>query len=137
MKTRRSQFYVTMTILAVALTVPLALAASAEKESVVPQDVFDGMRENFHPEKARGVHVRYLFELSGPNGGDWWIDVTDGTCKMGKGKIENPNVTYVASDKDWVALSNGKLGGKWAFFTGRLKIRGDRGLARKMDEIFN
>src|SRR5207249_6087889 len=75
-------------------------------------------------------------ELSGPNGGEWWIDVNDGTYKMGKGKIDNPSVTSVTSDKNWVALSNGTLGGKWAFFTGRLKIRGSQSLARKLDEIF-
>ena len=39
-------------------------------------------------------------------GGQWWIDVDDGTYKMGKGKIDNPNVTFVAKDKDWVAVSN-------------------------------
>ena len=55
---------------------------------------------------------------------------------MGRGKIENPNVTFIASDQSWVALSNGTLGGKWAFLTGRLKIRGSQSLARKLDEIF-
>jgi putative sterol carrier protein len=136
MKLRRSYFQLTLVFVVAAFCGHGPGATASEGDNVVPQDVFDGMRETFHADKARGVHVRYLFELSGPNGGDWWIDVSDGACKMGKGKIENPNVTYVASDKDWVALSNGKLGGKWAFFTGRLKIRGDRGLARKMDEIF-
>jgi hypothetical protein len=57
--------------------------------------------------------------------------VNDGTYKMGKGRINNPNVTFVAKDKDWVAVSNGELGGTWAYMTGRLKIRGDQGLARK------
>ena len=47
-----------------------------------------------------------------------------------------PNVTFVAKDKDWVAVSDGKLGGTWAYMTGRLKIRGDQGLARKLGEIF-
>ncbi len=29
----------------------------------------------------------------------------------GEGKIKHPNVTFVARDKDWVAISNGQLGG--------------------------
>jgi putative sterol carrier protein len=111
-------------------------ATSSEPDSKTPQDVFDGMRKSFRAEKAKGVHARYQWELSGPNGGQWWIDVNDGTFKMGRGKIDNPSVTFVTSDKDWVALSNGTLGGKWAFFTGRLKIRGPQSLARKLDEIF-
>ena len=111
-------------------------AASKESSSSTPQQVFDGMRQSFQAQKAKGVHARYQWELSGPNGGEWWIDVNDGTYKMGRGKIDNPSVTFVTSDKNWVALSNGTLVGKWAFFTGRLKIRGDQNLARKLDEIF-
>jgi hypothetical protein len=49
------------------------------------------------------------------------IDVNGGKYKMGKGKISDPNVTFVARDKDWVAVSNGKLGGTRAYLTGRLK----------------
>jgi putative sterol carrier protein len=111
-------------------------AATAEHLDSTPQEVFDSMRGSFQPDKAKGVHARYQWDLSGPQGGQWWIDVDDGKYKMGKGKISNPNVTFVARDKDWVAVSNGKLGGTWAYMTGRLKIRGDQGLARKLGEIF-
>ena len=55
---------------------------------------------------------------------------------MGRGRIDNPNVTFIASDKNWVAISNGKLKGTWAVVTGRLRIRGSQSLARKLDEIF-
>jgi putative sterol carrier protein len=55
--------------------------------------------------------------------------VNGGKYKIGKGKISDPNVTFVARDKDWVAVSNGKLGGTWAYMTGWLKIRGDQGVA--------
>jgi putative sterol carrier protein len=55
---------------------------------------------------------------------------------MGRGTIPNPDVILICSDKTWVALSNGTLSGTWAFLTGRLKIRGDQGLARKLGEIF-
>jgi putative sterol carrier protein len=111
-------------------------AAEAEHLDSTPQEVFDSMRGSFQPDKAKGVRARYQWDLSGPQGGQWWIDVDDGKYRMGKGKISNPNVTFVARDKDWVAVSNGRLGGTWAYMTGRLKIRGDQGLARKLGEIF-
>ena len=111
-------------------------AASNEADASTPQQVFDGMRESFKADKAKGVHARYQWELSGPNGGEWWIDVNDGTYKMGKGKIDNPSVTFITSDKDWVAMSNGKLKGTWAYKTGRLKVHGSQAVARKLDEIF-
>jgi putative sterol carrier protein len=132
MTVRRS--YLITAILLSALCV--IRAASDETPNSTPQDVFDGMRKSFRPDQAKGVHARYQWVLSGPNGGEWWIEVNDGTFRMGRGKTENPDVTFITSDRDWVRLSNGTLGGKWAFFTGRLKIRGSQSLARKLDEIF-
>jgi putative sterol carrier protein len=135
MKPMSVRFGLTAVIIT-AIGLGAASAASKESSSSTPQQVFDGMRQSFQAQKAKGVHARYQWELSGPNGGQWWIDVNDGTFKMGRGKIDNPTVTFVTSDKDWVALSNGTLGGKWAYFTGRLKVRGPQSMARKLDEIF-
>jgi putative sterol carrier protein len=42
----------------------------------------------------------------------------------------------VASDKTWVDISNGRLKGSWAVMTGRLKVRGSKSAARKLDDIF-
>jgi putative sterol carrier protein len=105
-------------------------------DNKTPQDVFDGMRESFRSDKARGAHIKYQWNLREPQGGDWFIEVDDGKCRIEKGKIDNPDVTFVATGADWVAISNGKLSGKWAYFTSRLKIRGLQSLARKLDEIF-
>jgi putative sterol carrier protein len=113
-----------------------ATAAPAAHEESTPQEVFDSMRGSFQPGKAKGVHARYQWDLSGPRGGQWWIDVEDGTYKMGKGKIPNPSVTFIAKDKDWVAICHDQLSGTWAYVTGRLKVRGDQGVARKLGEIF-
>jgi putative sterol carrier protein len=129
-------FFLAIGALALAFCIGSADAASSEHMDSTPQQVFDSMRGSFQPAKAKGVHARYQWDLSGPQGGQWWIDVGDGKYKMGKGKIDNPNVTFVARDKDWVAVSNHQMGGTWAYLTGRLKIRGDQGLARKLGEIF-
>jgi len=136
MKAKHAHFCLTTAATIAALWLCAVRAMGSEPENSTPQEVFDGMRTSFRVEQAKGAHVRYQWQLSGPQGGEWWIEVNDGTFKMGKGKIDNPNVTFVASDKDWVALSNGTLGGTWAYLTGRLKIRGDKGLARKLGDIF-
>src|SRR6266566_4259431 len=136
MKTSNGYLTLTIATIITAISLGAASAASKESSSSTPQQVFVGMRQSFQAQKAKGVHARYQWDLSGPQGGEWWIDVNDGTFKMGKGKIDNPNVTFVAKDKDWVAVSNGQLGGTWAYLSGRLKIRGDQGLARKLGQIF-
>jgi putative sterol carrier protein len=55
---------------------------------------------------------------------------------MGRGKIDNPNVTFAATDEDWVAMSNKTLNVHWAYLTGRLKIQGSHRLVKELDEIF-
>ena len=122
-------------ILTVTVCVGAAVAVADNVDST-PQQVFDSMRGSFQPAKAKGVHARYQWDLSGPNGGQWWIEVNDGTYKMGKGQIDHPSVTFRASDKDWVAICHDQLSGTWAYLTGRLKVRGDQNVARKLGEIF-
>jgi hypothetical protein len=82
-KERNSLFFARIATLAALINVGTALAASNEPPNATPQDVFDAMRGSFQPAKAKGVHARYQWDLSGPNGGKWWIEVNNGTYKMG------------------------------------------------------
>ena len=122
--------------LAMAFCISAVSARAAEHIDSTPQEVFDSMRGSFQPAKAKGVHARYQWDLSGPHGGEWWIEVDDGTYKMSKGKIANPNVSFIAKDKDWVAICHDQLNGTWAYLTGRLRVRGDQRIARKLGDIF-
>jgi putative sterol carrier protein len=124
---------------AVALCAALAapqIARADDAKNTTPQQVFDGMRKSFSAEKAKGVHASYQWNISGPDGGTWFIVVDDGKCNMGRGTTPNPDVTFTVSDKDWVAISNNELGGTWAFVTGRLKIKGPQSVAKKLDGMF-
>jgi putative sterol carrier protein len=133
---RNGFFFIWIGRLAGVICVCAATTAAASPEDSTPQGVFDAMRESFQPAKAKGVHARYQWDLSGPNGGEWWIDVNDGTYKMGKGKIDYPSVTFIAKDKDWVAICHDQISGTWAYMTGRLKVHGNQGIARKLGEMF-
>ncbi len=133
---RKCCFFLSSGGLAAAICVGALMTALAGNVESTPQDVFDAMRGSFQPAKAKDVHARYQWDLSGPHGGEWWIEVNDGTYKMGKGKIPNPNVTFMAKDKDWVAICHDQLSGTWAYLTGRLKVRGDQTVARKLGEMF-
>jgi putative sterol carrier protein len=133
---RKRWFFLSVGKLAAATFLGATMAIAAGHANSTPQEVFDGMRGSFQAAKAKGVHARYQWDLSGPEGGEWWIEVNDGTYQMGKGKISNPTVTFTAKDKDWVAICHDQLSGTWAYMTGRLKVRGDQGVARKLGEMF-
>ncbi len=134
--TGQRRLFLLISAVGLAICIGTAIGAAASNVESTPQDVFDAMRGSFQPAKAKGVHARYQWDLSGPHGGEWWIDVNDGTCKMGKGKISNPTVTFTAKDKDWVAICHDQISGTWAYLTGRLKVRGDQTAARKLGEMF-
>lgn len=109
---------------------------AADKGRRTPQEVFDGMRTDFVVKESKGVHASFQWHISGRDGGNWYVKVNDGTCEIAKGEVPHPDVTFVVNDKDWVAISNGKLNGTYADLTGRLKISGSFSLARKLGKMF-
>src|SRR5262249_43308661 len=133
---QKGSFFIWIGRVAAVICVCAAMAAAASPEDSTPQGVFDAMRGSFQPTKAKGVHARYQWDLSGPNGGGLGVDVNDGTYEKGKGKYDHPDDTIIAKDKDWVSICHEELSGTWAFMTGRLKVRGDHGVARKLGEMF-
>src|SRR6266496_1598233 len=92
-------------MIAVAIGLGSIVAASNEPPNSTPQEVFNGMRQSFQADKAKGVHLRYQWQLSGPNGGEWWIEVNDGEFEMGRGKLDKPDVTFVTRDAPHVACA--------------------------------
>src|SRR5437667_12112325 len=107
------RIFVRIVSLATAIGLGSTIAASNEPPNATPQEVFDGMRQSFQAQKAKGVHLKYQWQLSGPKGGDWWIEVNDGKYQMARGKIDKTDVTFVATGKSRVARSNRPPGGNW------------------------
>jgi putative sterol carrier protein len=133
---KNNRLSVLLTFIALALASPCQAQQPGRQQNSTPQQALDKRQEAFQADKAKGVHASYQWELSGPNGGDWWLIVNDGTYKLGRGKIHNPSVTFVASDEDWVAMSNKTLNISLAYLTGRLKIQGSHRLVKELDKIF-
>jgi hypothetical protein len=101
---KNKRLYVLLVFAALAFASPCQAQNGAINST--PQQALDKRQDAFQADEAKGVHASYQWELSGPNGGDWWLIVNNGTYKTGRGKIHNPNVTFAASDEDWVAMSN-------------------------------
>src|SRR5947208_15957100 len=122
-----------LTFIALALASPCQAQQTSRQQNSTPQQALDKRQDAFQADKAKGVHASYQWELSGPNGGEWWLSVNDGTYKTGRGKIDNPNVTFAASDEDWVAMSNKTLKVQWAALTGRLKLQGRHNFRKRVN----
>ena len=105
-------------------------------DQVTPDMVIERMPEALIPEKAGSTNATIQFDLSGDQGGKWWVKIHDGKAESGKGETDNPTLTLIADAKDYVKISLGQLDGTAAFMQGKLKIKGDMGLASKMPTMF-
>lgn len=107
------------------------MATSEEIKSIFPE-----MVERLIPEKADGINAVIQFDLSGDNGGLYWVKVADGKAETGEGSADNPTMTLKAAADDWLAVSTGQMNAMQAFMSGKIKIQGDMSIAMKMQTMF-
>src|SRR5437762_6643364 len=106
-------------------------------DQVTPDMVFEQMPTALDQARAGSTNATIQFDLSGDGGGKWWVHIHDGKAVSGKGDpVTPPNLTLLADAGDWVKIMTGKLDGTAAFMQGKLKIKGDMGLAIKMQSLF-
>ena len=103
---------------------------------MTPKEIFEAMPANLDPNGAKGVNATIQFNLSGVNGGEWYVTIKDGAATTAAGKAPSANMTMSMAAQDYVDMISGKLNGQMAFMSGKLKISGDMGLAMKMQTLF-
>lgn len=108
------------------------MPTSAEIASIFPQ-----MAERFIPGKAEGVDAVIQFDLSGENGGLYWLKISSGSCAAGEGAVENPKMTLRASADDYASVVSGQINPMQAFMSGKIKVQGDMGIAMKLQTMFD
>ena len=63
------------------------------------------------------------------------MEVGNGVASVVAGVKSEPNLTISMSGENFVELATGKLDGTMAFMTGKLKVKGDMGLAMKLQNL--
>merc|ERR1712002_1118639 len=119
----------------------VAAATSAAGEDFQSAAIFNAIKGALDADganlvkKVKGV---YCFHVKGGPGGSeakWIVDAKNGTGSVEKNGTGKPDVTITMSDKDLVDLMTGALNPQKAFFQGKLKIKGNMGLAMKLQEF--
>lgn len=99
-------------------------------------EVYEMMDDVFDSDKAAGVEAVFQFDLTGDDGAKYWVEVDDGDMTKGMGEHEDPTLTVIASADDYIQVVNGDMAAMSAFMAGKIKIKGDMGLALKLQSIF-
>jgi putative sterol carrier protein len=100
------------------------------------KETFDAMSSRFRADKATGVNATIQYDITGDQGGTWHAVIKDGACAVNAGAAPSPNLTLTMSSQDWLDMTTGKLSGQMAFMSGKLKLKGDMGLAMKIGGLF-
>ncbi|MBN1562397.1 MAG: SCP2 sterol-binding domain-containing protein [Anaerolineae bacterium] len=100
------------------------------------QEVFEHLDEGFQSDKAEGVNAIFQFDLTGDDGGKYWVKVEDKQPEVHEGEHDAPTMILTASAADYLAMVNGELAPMTAFMQGRVKVKGDMGLAMKLQAMF-
>lgn len=105
---------------------------------VTIQQLMDLLPGAFIPQNAVGIDAVTFFDLSGKQGGQWTVTIRDEKIRVEKGEpVEQPTLILHADGQDVLDIFNGKLEPMRAFMLGKLRVKGNYGLAMKLTDLFH
>jgi hypothetical protein len=90
-----------------------------------------------HPEKAKEIGAVYLFNITGPDGGEWTVDLASATPSCQRGKHAAPQCTIEVAHSDFKSMLQNPALGMQLYFQGKLRVTGDPMLATKLQKLFS
>ena len=104
---------------------------------LTPEQIIEALPRYLVPEKAGSTKAIIQFDVTGDHGGKWWTKIADGKAESGKGDApEAATLTVGAESGDFVKIMTGQMDGMSAFMSRKLQVKGDMGLAVKLQSLF-
>jgi len=100
--------------------------------------VFDGLSKNIasNPDLVKTIGGVYQFDITAAGKTkSWTVDLKNGKGSVTEGPAPKADCTISASDEDFVGMMTGKLNSQQLFMKGKLKIKGNMGLAMKLGKL--
>lgn len=102
-----------------------------------PAEILASIQAAICPTLVQKVKATYQFEISGPGGGVYFLDLKNGDGFIGQGQDPSgdPEATLVLTFDDLQAMLEGDLQPFNAYMSGRLKVKGDVSAAMKLEDL--
>ena len=113
-----------------------SLPSEVDMSQISMEEIFSGMVERFNSEAAEDIEAVFQFSLTGPQSGDFFIDVKNSTASLVQGIDRSPELLVEIDSEDWIAVVDGRLDGTRAYMSGKMKVTGDKNLLFKLDQLF-
>lgn len=104
-----------------------------------PAEYFDSKNEQLSGNAGdlASIGATYQFDLSGDDGGKWVIELTEACQEVRTGGDDSADCLISMSAADFMSMIGGSLNPQMAFMTGKLRVKGDMGLALKLQAVLN
>ncbi len=100
------------------------------------EEVLKLAEENFVPEQAKDADVTVQLRIKGKEGGDWVVRIHDGQMTITPGIVEEPDLFFETSVKNFLALVNRELDPMWAYLMRKVKLKGSKSLVFRLATMF-
>ena len=103
---------------------------------MTPREIFeDKLAKSIDKEKADKIGGTFQFDITGDDGGQWFIDLTKDADWVQEGSLDDAKCKITISSEDWVGIIDGSLNAQMAFMGGKLKVAGDMAMALKLQSL--
>ena len=88
-------------------------------------EVMNSLPERFQRRMAGNMQATIQFDLTGTDGGHWFMEISAGTCLVAEGQAEHPDAVVIMAAADFVGINTGKVSAVETFWSGRIQIEGE------------
>lgn len=118
----------------------LAEFMTGEQRTKVLDEIFRRMPGLFRADKAGSTNAIIHWNINGaPDGGvsTYELVIADGTCKLSETPESDPKLALTVGPAEFLKIVSGSGNPVMMFMTGKLKAKGDLGLAANIANLFD
>ncbi len=95
---------------------------------------FGDLQTRFSENSLGDFSATYLFDL-GEEGGKWTIAIADGQGTVSEGDAGEADCTVTVDAENFLKIVSKEANAQMMFMTGKLKVKGNMGLAMKLQKV--
>lgn len=101
--------------------------------------VFDKIGSILTTELVAKTSGMYAFHIKGEKDDIWFVDMKNGSGKVGRGDPPSgkADVIFTMDTENFIKMFSGAMKPTAAFMSGKLKLKGDMGLAMKLEKLMS
>lgn len=118
----------------------LAELMSSPQRKVILDTIFSRFPELFRADRAGSTNAVIHWNITGaPDGGadSYELVIADGACTMSPSPDQDPKLSITVGPVDFLKVVSGTGNPMMMFMTGKLKAKGDLGLAANIANLFD